>query len=90
MPSKRPPDDIRDYQSAPPLSRPRITFAADGIHLAFGRHEGENICAVPESYLEWILREIVDEEDEHVAALRAAAAGEIDQRKHAGVLSFDF
>lgn len=71
-------------------TRPYIRFAPSGIHLDFGKHKGDHLCDVPLDYLRWILREITDEEDEHVVALREAARGEIDRRKHEGVGTFDF
>lgn len=71
-------------------TRPYLRFTPFGIHLDFGKHRGENLCDVPLDYLHWILREITDEEDEHVIALREAANGEIQRRRHEGVGTFDF
>jgi hypothetical protein len=71
-------------------SQTYLRFAPDGIHLDFGKHKGDHLCAVPLDYLRWILREITDEEDDHVAALREAARGELDRRRHEGVGTFDF
>ena len=67
-----------------------LVFRPTGIHFNFGKHRGDNICAVPLDYLRWILREITDEEDEEVTALREAARGELDRRCHEGVGTFDF
>lgn len=71
-------------------TRSYLKFAPSGIILDFGKHRGDNICDVPPDYLRWILREITDEEDEHVLALREAARGELDRRRHEGVGTFDF
>jgi uncharacterized protein (DUF3820 family) len=67
-----------------------IRFSTEGIHLDFGKHRGKPISEVPDDYLCWILREINDEDDEQVNALREAVNAERHHRKHEGVGTFDF